>query len=166
MFWDLHPPSWSHSVVILLHKKGPTNDPGNFRMISLTSSIAKTYHLLLAKRLTKLLTANNYFDEKAQKAFLPGINGTIEHNVVLEEIISQAKTNKKTVHVTFFDLENAFGSVPNPLIIQTLKRFNVPAEIQLYVNTLYNNQLSRVLLIDSPLKEEYFKVTRLVPTYF
>ena len=94
------------------------------------------------------------------------MNGTIGHNVVLEEIISQAKTNKKTVHVTFFDLKNAFGSVPNPLIIQTLKRFNVPAEIQLYVNTLYNNQLSRVLLIDSPLKEEYFKVTRLVPTYF
>ena len=36
-------------------------------------------------------------------------NGTIEHNVVLEEIISQAKTNKKTVHVTFFDLEDSFG---------------------------------------------------------
>ena len=94
------PPSWSHSVVKFLHKKGPTNDPGNFRLISLTSSIAKTYHTLLAKRLTKFLTLNNYIDEKVQKAFLLGINGTIEHNVVLEEIISQAKTNKKTVHVT------------------------------------------------------------------
>ena len=68
-----------------------------------------------------------------------GINGTIEHNVILEEIISQAKTNKKTVHVTFFDLEDAFVSVPHPLIIH-----NVPVEIQLYINTLYNNQLSRV----------------------
>ena len=74
------PPSWSHSVDKLLHKKGPTSDPGNFRMICLTSSIAKTYHLLLAKRLTKFLTANNYIDEKVQKVFLPGINGTIEHN--------------------------------------------------------------------------------------
>ena len=87
-------------------------------MISLISSIAKTYHLLLAKRLTKFLTVNNYNDEK--KAFLPGINGTIEHNVVLEEIISQAKTNKKTVRVTFFDSADAFGSVPHPLIIQGL----------------------------------------------
>ena len=34
--------------------------------------------------------------------------------------------------------------MPHPLIIHTLKRFNVPAEIQLYINTLYNNQLSRV----------------------
>ena len=165
------PPSWSHSVVKLLHKKGSTNDPGNFRMISLTSSIAKTYHLLLAKRLTKFLTVNNYIDEKVQKAFLPGINGTIEHNVVLDEIISQAKTNKKTVHVTFFDLEDAFGSVPHPLIIHTLKRFHVPAEIQLYINTLYNNQLSRVFT-DSfstdgfPFKRGVFQGDPLSPIIF
>ena len=95
------PPSWSHSMVKLLHKKEPTNDPGNLRMITLTSSIAKTYHLLLVKILAKFLTVNNYIDEKVQKALLPGINGTIELNVVLEEIINQAKTNKKTVHVTF-----------------------------------------------------------------
>ena len=57
-----------NNKVNVLHKKGPTNDPGNFRMISLTSSIAKTYHLLLAKRLTKLLTVNNYINEKVQKA--------------------------------------------------------------------------------------------------
>ena len=79
---------------------------------------------------------NNYIDEKVQKAFPPGINGTIKHNVVLEEIISQGKANKKMVHVTFFDLEDAFRSVPHPLIIHTLKRVNVHAEIQL-INTLY-----------------------------
>ena len=65
-------------------------------MVSLTSSIAKTYHFLFAKRLTKFLTANNYIDEKVQKAFLPSINGSIEHNVILEDITSQAKTNLKT----------------------------------------------------------------------
>ena len=75
---------------------------------------------------------------------MPGINGTIEHNVVLEEIISQAKTNKITVHITFLDLEVAFGSVTHPLIMHILKRFHVPAEIQFYINTLYINQFSRV----------------------
>jgi len=46
--------------------------------------------------------------------------------------------------IAFFDLEDAFGSVPHLLIKHTLKRFNIPAEIQLYINTLYNNQISRV----------------------
>ena len=50
------------------------------------------------------------------------------------------------VHVTFFDLEDSFGSVPHPLIIHTLKRLKVPAEIQLYINTLYHNQLSNVFM--------------------
>ena len=53
------------------------------------------------------------------------------------------------VHVTFFDLEDAFGSVPHPLIIHTLKRFNVPAPYIiniLYINTLYNHQLSSVFM--------------------
>ena len=50
-------------------------------------------------------------------------------------------------------------------------RFNVPAEIQLYINTLYIDQLFRVFtdnlsLIGFPLKEEYSKMTRLVPSYF
>ena len=53
-------------------------------MMEKTKCMTFTNHLLLAKMLTKFLTVNNYIDEKVQKAFLPGINGTIKHNVVLE----------------------------------------------------------------------------------
>ena len=53
-----HPPSWGESVVKLIHKKGATSVPSNFRMIALTGCIGKTYHLLLANRLTTYLTAN------------------------------------------------------------------------------------------------------------
>jgi hypothetical protein len=69
-------------------------------------------HLLLAERLTTFLTVNKLIDPTLQNAFLPGINGCIEHNLVMEEIIKDAKHNKKTAHITFFDLEDAFGSVP------------------------------------------------------
>ena len=138
------PHSWSESVVKLIHKKGPVGDPKNFRMIALTSCIGKTYHLLLAKRFTFYLTSNNYLDSTLQKAFLPGINGCIEHNYVLDEIIQNAKTKKRTTHITFFDLEDAFGSVPHPLILHSLRRFHFPAVIQFYINNLYTNQSSRV----------------------
>ena len=81
------PPSWGESVVKLIHKKGATSDPSNFRMIALTGCIGKTYHLILAKRLTDYLTANNLIDSTMQKAFIPGINGCIEHNAIMEEAI-------------------------------------------------------------------------------
>ena len=41
------PPSWSESVVKLLHKKGDPADPSNFRMIALSGCIGKTFHLLI-----------------------------------------------------------------------------------------------------------------------
>ena len=74
------PTSWSESVVKLLFKKGDPSDPSNFRIIALSGCIGKTFNLLLNKRLTSYLISNNLVDPTMQKAFLPGINGCIEHN--------------------------------------------------------------------------------------
>ena len=64
-----------------------------------------------------------------------------------------------------------FGSVLHPLIIHILKRFNVSAEIQLYKNTLYNNQLSRVFMENFstdgfPFKRGVFQGDPLSPIIF
>ena len=134
-----HPPSWGESVVKLLNKKGDLKNPSNFRMIALTGCIGKTYHLILAERLTTFLTSNKFIDPTLQKAFLPGINGCIEHNLVMEEIIKDAKYNKKTCHITFFDLEDAFGSVPHKLIDLTLERNFIPPKIREYFHKLFTH---------------------------
>ena len=91
--------------------------------------IGKLYHLILAERLTTFLTANKLIDPQLQKAFLPGINGCIEHNIVMDEVIKDAKHKNRTCHITFFDLEDAFGSVPHSLIDLTLERNFIPPVI-------------------------------------
>ena len=133
------PSSWSESVVKLLHKKGPTNDPTNFRMIALTNCVGKIYHLILSGRFTKYLTENNLIDKTLQKAFLPGINGCIEHNLTLDELVKDAKQKKRTLHITFIDLADAFGSVPHNLITHSLQRYKFPPEIILYIHNFYSN---------------------------
>ena len=55
-------------------------------------------------------------DYSAQKAFLKGINGCIEHSFVMNELIASGRNKKKTIHVTFFDLADACGSVEHNLI--------------------------------------------------
>jgi hypothetical protein len=132
-------PSWGESVVKLIHKKCDTSDPTNFRMIALTGSIGKCFHLILAARITSYLTTNKFIENTIQKAFLPGINGCIEHNIVLDEIVKDARVNKRTRHVTFFDLEDAFGSVPHSIISETLKRNHLPPNIIRYFEECYNN---------------------------
>ena len=96
-------------------------------------------HLILSERLTTFLTRNKLIDPRLQKAFLPGINGCIEHNLVIEEIAKDAKGRKKTCHITFFDLEDAFGSVPHSLIDKTLERNFVPPNIRTYFHNLYKH---------------------------
>ena len=113
-------------------------------MLALTGCIGKTYQLLLAARLTTYLTTNNLIDNTMQKAFLPGINGCIEHNIVMDEIIADAKAKHHTAHITFFDLEDAFGSVPHSLIDETFRRNHLPNNIIDYFNNLYKNSKSVV----------------------
>lgn len=110
------PTSWGESHITLIHKKGPEEDPTNFRMIALSPVFGKTYHLILAKRVTDFCLDNNIIDPAVQKAFLPGISGCFEHNIVMGEAIKNARIERRTLHLTFFDLADAFGSVPHELM--------------------------------------------------
>ena len=80
-----------------------------------------------------------------QKAFLPGISGCTEHNAVMDEVIKDARHRKKTLHITFFDLEDAFGSVPHALIDHTLRRNHFPQSLQSYFKQFYGNTQSKVI---------------------
>ena len=97
-------------TIKLIYKKGDDTIPSNYRMIALSNTCGKRNHQILAQRAVSFLTTNNFIDKTVQKAFLNRINGTIEHNQVLLEMIRHAKANRKTLHMTFFDLENALAA--------------------------------------------------------
>ena len=108
------PDSWAKSNIILIKKdeNEPNDDPTNFRMIALTLTIGKLYHTLEAQRTINFMVANKYLDPTAQKAYIEGVNGCVEHVTLVQEVIQHSQLNHKTVHLTWFDLEDAFGSVP------------------------------------------------------
>ena len=61
------PSPWGESILKLIHKKGTTDDPGNFRPIALSNTVVKTLHLILAKRFTTFLTQNKLIDPAVQE---------------------------------------------------------------------------------------------------
>ena len=107
-------------------------------MIALTSAIAKVYHQVVSDRSVTYLLANNLIDIETQKAFLPKVNGCLEHGKILNEIVANARKNHKTVHISFLDLADAFGSVSHELIRHTLERNKIPPNIVQYVTNLYS----------------------------
>ena len=92
---------WGLSSIVLIHKAGDTGEPSNFRPIALTPVIGKLFHQILSDRICKFVVGNSFIDSKIQKAFLRGLSGCPDHDLILGEIINHAKFKKRTVHVTF-----------------------------------------------------------------
>ena len=134
----------TNCYLVLAHKAGDSSDPGNFRMLAMTSCLVKPYHEIKAKRMSSFMVENKYIDTSLQKAYLEGINGCIEHIQVLQQIIQDAKSRKKTVHVSWFDLADAFGSVSHELIPICLEHYNIPAQEITYIVNLYSKLQGKV----------------------
>ena len=133
------PTSWTCSKITLIYKKGDNAEPCNFRMIALSCTLGKIFHQIMATRTVDYMVDNHFIDNTIQKAFIHRVNGTIEHNILLQEIIQHAHANKKTLHISFFDLEDAFGSVSHELIRHCLHRYNFPQPVIQYIMALYGN---------------------------
>ena len=139
------PSYWCESKVVLCHKKGSLKEFSNYRMIALGSCIGKTLNLIVAKRLTGYLVANNLIDSRIQKGFLHDISGCLEHIEVLNSVMREAKLKKITLHVTWLDLRDAFGSIPASLTIASLVRYKVPTSIIAYVQSILTRNTGMVV---------------------
>ena len=84
------------------------------------------------------MTENEFIDDGSQKAFLKAVNGCTEHVQVLSEIFQDAKQKRKTVHVCWYDLSDAYGSIPHQLIEFCLKLYHIPQEEINYIRNLYS----------------------------
>jgi hypothetical protein len=135
------PDCWTDSLVVLIHKGGEIDDAGNFRMIALTSCMGKPYHLIKAHRLSSFMVSNGYLDATIQKGFMEQINGCIEHTTLLQEIIQHARHQKRTLHMSSFDLQDAFGSISHDLIAIALRHYHVPEQTIKYIEDLYSPKI-------------------------
>ena len=94
--------------------------------------------------MSTFMVDNEYIDVSLQKAYLEGINGCIEHIHVLQQIIQDAKARNRTVHISWFDLADAFGSVSHDLIPICLKHYHIPAHEIAYIVDLYSKLKGKV----------------------
>ena len=103
------PEAWRKAISILIYKKGETDDPGNFRPITLEPVLLKVFTSFLRNRMFEFMVKNNYAESCIQKGFIPGLSGTFEHIASMSHIINQAKLKQRSVTITLIDLRNAFG---------------------------------------------------------
>ena len=140
------PDIWAVSKIILIPKceKTDRSEPSDFRMIALTANVAKLYHSLESSRTINFMITNGYLDPSAQKAYIEGINGCVEHVQVVQEVIHHTKANHRTVHITWFDLIDAFGSLSHMLIPHVFRHYHIPEKIINYIQHIYSRLKGKV----------------------
>ena len=117
------PSEWKKACTILIHKKGETNDPANFRPITLESIPLKVFTSCLRNKTFEFLSDNNYIEQNIQKGFTPKLSG-------MTHIINTARTKPRSIVITLLDFTNAFGEVHHNLIYEVLEYHHVPNHIK------------------------------------
>jgi hypothetical protein len=124
------PHAWRVASMILLPKSEDASHPSLMRDIALSNVEGKLFFSLVAGRLQSYMLDNRYFDGSAQKGFLPGVSGCVEHNPVIAAALAHARQNRNEICLTFVDFANAFGSVRHSFIQYALRRYYVPPPVR------------------------------------
>ena len=133
------PSEWKKACTILIHKKGETDDPANFRPITLESIPLKIFTSCLRNKTFQFLVENKYVEQNIQKGFTPQLSGTLEHTAQMAHIINTARIKQGSVVITLLDLKNAFGEVHHNLIREVLEYHYIPDHVKNLINSLYTD---------------------------
>ena len=129
------PAKWKESVTVLIPKGGDPRNVKNWRPINLQDCIYKLYAALWAKKITDWAIQSGVAS-KSQKGFMP-VNGCHEHLFIAQSILNSTRRRKKPLYMTYYDLKDAFGSIPHELIHVVLKAQRLPQQVLEIVNDLY-----------------------------
>ena len=133
------PSEWKKACTILIHKKDVTDNPANFRPITLESVPLKVFTSCLRNKIFAFLSENNYIEHDIQKGFTPNVAGTVEHTAHMAHIINTARIKQRSLVITLLDLKNAFGELHHNLIYKVLQYHHIPDPINELIRSLYTN---------------------------
>lgn len=119
------PSAFKKGIVTLIPKCAGSNEPKNYRPITILAIMNRLFHKVLADRLTE-----GWNLHIRQKAFQNG--DELAANVWLTRALIQTKKHeRKPLYLTFIDVEKALESVSHDIILNSAKRMgSLPILIQ------------------------------------
>lgn len=126
------------SRTTLIPKKDDAADPGEFRPITVSSIFARTFHKVLANRMSRMIKLDS-----RQKAFRP-IDGCSENIFLMDFALRYCRQNFKPLFMASLDVAKAFDSVTHQTIIDTLRSAGVPSLMTEYIADTYGRSVTRL----------------------
>ena len=136
------PDSWSEGHIVPIFKSGDTSDPGNYRGITLLSTLGKLFSRVLNNRLIAWAEQYEVYIE-AQAGFRKGMS-TTDNIFVLHGIISNTLNQGGTLYCAFVDFKKAFDFVVRDILWYKLIKLGVRGKILEVIRSMYKCIKSRV----------------------
>ena len=154
------PKEWKIANVVPVHKKGAKDDVENYRPISLTCLIMKTFERIIKD---ELLSRSQHLLDERQHGFLSQKSCTSNMALFSDNIVMSINDCKTmSIDVVYFDFSKAFDSVNHDLMLQKLKQFyGIDGRLLKFIRN-YLSGREQCVIMDS-IKSTYKSVTSGVP---
>eukprot|EP00057_Strongylocentrotus_purpuratus_P013705 XP_011668179.1 PREDICTED: uncharacterized protein LOC105440107 [Strongylocentrotus purpuratus] len=119
------PHQWSILNIVPIPKSGDLSQGGNFRGISLSSIVAKTFNRLILNRIRPVLDSHLRTN---QNGFRVG-RTTVGHILALRRLIEGVKENQLPAIITCIDFRKAFDIIHRGKMLKILTAYGIPEQL-------------------------------------
>jgi hypothetical protein len=147
----VYPDSWCESVILPLYKKGDTNNPSNYRGISLSNVSSKIYGFIINRRLQAWVEEIDLTGEY-QAGFKAGYS-TIDHIFTLLACVQKQFSNNRKLYVAFIDFQKCFDTINRQLLWPILLKNGIKGKILSCIKSMYVSVKARIKCSDGRLTE-------------
>ncbi|CAI5969710.1 unnamed protein product [Closterium sp. NIES-65] len=134
------PQNITTAVTILLHKKGDKGDLGNYRPITLLSTVYKILAKVMASRLKTVL---HEVISEDQYGFIPG-RQLADAVAVVADAIDAGASGKEDWFLLMVDFQKAFDSISRDFLFSTLRKLGLPENFVSWTEGLHKGAGTRL----------------------
>ena len=130
-----YPSMWCKGYIVPIFKRGNSNNPANYRGITIFSCIAKLFNTIITKRIEIFADEHNLIDHK-QIGFKKN-SRTADHMFILRTLISKYTKGDSKLYTCFIDFKKAFDLVDHHYLLTKLQHMGFSSEVFELLKDMY-----------------------------
>ena len=126
---------WHEGQVVPVPKSGDLFDPNKWRGVNLMDIGAKVFSSLICKRLFKIIKKNRVHHQFGSS---PGV-GCQDSTFTIKTILHTRHNYNLPSYAAFVDLEKAFDTVNNKMMLKVLERYGAPPKLRSAISRMFQD---------------------------
>ena len=137
------PDIWKKARISAIYKnKGSRKVAGNYRPVSLTSIVCKTFEKIIRENIIEHFKRNQLFTKK-QYGFLNGRSTSLQLLTVLD-LWTMALQDNLSIDCIYMDFQKAFDKVPHKRLLKKIESYGIHASVQTWIKDFLSDRSQQV----------------------